>query len=149
MHPSAKMNFSERTFREAGIVKILKASHPCLLTLRRLSVHMQWLPCLIEQEHVIIYSNKLVWGFSPSLLLPWLLTSDVLRRQSLTLYSVSVIFILESEQEADCKCLEPTYLLPHFHPSEGELHVWGPEANQDLPSCRDSVFKVLWFRSLY
>ena len=51
MHPSAKMNFSERTFREAGTAKILMTLHSCLLTLRSLSVSISGRG-LIQQRRI-------------------------------------------------------------------------------------------------
>ena len=80
--------------------------------------HMQCLPCPKDGRYISWSFTQT--GFGSSLFLPWLLSSNVLRRQSLAIYPASVISILKYKQEAPCKCL-----------------TWNPSI-----SCLSSIFEA-------
>ena len=50
--------------------------------------------------------------FCPSLSLPWLLHLGIYKRQTLAIYAVYIVlFISESKEEADCKCLNCSHTI--------------------------------------
>ena len=73
---------------------------PLLVTLKE-SLNVKCLPCPKERKYMISWSFSQT-GLTPSLFLPWLLSSGVHRRQSLAVYPVSVVYFHFREQTGGC-----------------------------------------------
>ena len=97
-----------------GLASPIIGWHPLLFAPQR-AYAMSPLPQGWEIYVLIFYSNR-VWLLSVPALTSW----NVLRRQSLAIYPVSVISIRKCKQEAPCKCL-----------------TWNPSI-----SCLTSIFEA-------